>query len=1059
MAGLVLIAAPLRAQESVGGSPLMLDDFEDLSAWEAVPSDGVSLELAAARGVRDRALRLDFDFHGGAGYAVARRALPVELPENYALSFWIRGDALPNNLEVKLIDPSGENVWWVNRRNFEFPREWTRITIKKRQIEFAWGPAGGGTIEQTGAIEFAVTAGSGGSGKVWIDELVLDPRPPVRPYDRTPVASASTVESGAAAAHALDGDRAIAWRSAAGGRQWLTIDFLEPREYGGLVVHWEPGAHAVDYAVEISDDGANWETTRRVMDGNGGRDHLYLPETESRHVRLALARAFGAAYAIREVELRPIAFGASLNDFFRAIAAESPRGAYPRPFLGEQTYWTVVGASGDEAEGLLGEDGRLEIDQGGFSVEPFVWLGDDLLTWADGEHASRLFEGFLPIPVVTRTHGDLALEVTAVVAGDSGASTLESRYRVRNLAAVTRRATLYLAIRPFQVNPPWQFLGVPGGLAQVQEITRDEGAVRIDGRPLVLVTPPDGFGAATFDQGDVTEHLREGVLPPERAVDDPFGRASAALSYELVLAPGDSADVYLAAPFHEESPASPGGLGAAAARQRFDALLAATAESWRERLDRVTLELPGSARRLVEVLRSNVAFILVNRDGPAIQPGSRAYDRSWMRDGALTSTALLRTGHPEVVRDFIQWFAGYQYPSGKIPCCVDHRGADPVPEHDSHGEFIYLVAEYFRFTADTALVRAMWPHVTAAVGYIDSLRQTRLGPEYASGEKLLFRGLLPESISHEGYSAKPVHSYWDGFFALRGLKDAAEMAEVLGDSERAGWFAALRDAFAADLHASIRRAIEHHGIDYIPGSADLGDFDATSTTISIAPGGELARLPERELLRTFERYWEEHERRLRSGEWEVYTPYEHRVVGTLVRLGWKERAHELLDFFFEHLRPPGWNGWAEVVWHDPRAGKFIGDLPHTWVGSDYIRSLLDLLAYEREEDAALVVGAGITAAWARAPGGVRAQGLRTRWGRLDLVVSAEGEVARVSLGGDLVLPPGGIAVRSPLEGDVTQATIDGETVRVSSAGEVIVRRVPAEVVIQHGARQRGEIDR
>jgi len=31
----------------------------------------------------------------------------------------------------------------------------------------------------------------------------------------------------------------------------------------------------------------------------------------------------------------------------------------------------------------------------------------------------------------------------------------------------------------------------------------------------------------------------------------------------------------------------------------------------------------------------------------------------------------------------------------------------------------------------------------------------------------------------EGYSAKPMHSYWDDFFALRGFKDAAFIAKEL----------------------------------------------------------------------------------------------------------------------------------------------------------------------------------------------------------------------------------------------------------------------------------------
>ena len=39
-------------------------------------------------------------------------------------------------------------------------------------------------------------------------------------------------------------------------------------------------------------------------------------------------------------------------------------------------------------------------------------------------------------------------------------------------------------------------------------------------------------------------------------------------------------------------------------------------------------------------------------------------------------------------------------------------------------------------------------------------------------------------------------------------------------------------------------------------------------------------------------------------------------------------------------RPAAWNQWPEVVHRDSLAPKFLGDLPHTWVGSDFVRSLL-----------------------------------------------------------------------------------------------------------------------
>jgi hypothetical protein len=455
-------------------------------------------------------------------------------------------------------------------------------------------------------------------------------------------------------------------------------------------------------------------------------------------------------------------------------------------------------------------------------------------------------------------------------------------------------------------------------------------------------------------------------------------------------------------------------------------------QAWHQRLDRVDLHLPPSADPLVKTFKTAVAHILINRDGPALQPGSRSYARTWIRDGALESSALLRAGHPEEVRAFIEWFAPYQFASGKIPCCVDSRGADPVPENDSHGEFIYLVAEYWRYTRDRATVEKVWPHVEKAVAYIDELRRQRRTDEYRQGDKRKFFGLLPESISHEGYSAHPVHSYWDDFFALKGLKDAVDLARTLGRTEEAERWVASRDEFRADLYASFDRVISGAGIDYIPGSADLADFDATSTTTAVSPGGELANLPHPVLEHTFERYWQEFVRRRSATDWEAYTPYELRVVGTFVRLGWRERAHELLDFFMKDRRPPGWNQWPEVVRRDPRAPGFQGDLPHTWVGSDFIRSFLDLLAYERDDDQALVLAAGVPADWLSRPEGIAVKRLRTPWGPLSYTLKRTSKGVRYEIDRGTEIPPGGIVLSWPLPGQPAEAP-------------PVVRQLPATV--------------
>ena len=1046
--------APARSVEPA--HERILDAFDAITQWTAHPSDGVALAIEAGEGRRGPALRLDFDFHGGGGYAIARRALNLKLPENYEFTFWIRGDAPVNNLEFKLIDPSGENVWWLNQRAFEFPSDWRRVTIKKRHIEFAWGPAGGGDMEEVAALELAITAGSGGAGTVWVDELGFRELEPVRPYDLTPLLEASSSRAREDPARAHDQDAATAWHSAADGSQSLTLDFQRNRELGGLIIDWDSLDYARDYRVEASADAQHWEPLMSVRAGNGGRGYLFLPETETRLLRLTLtASARGRGYGVRELVVQPLEWSASRNAFFEAVARDAPRGSYPRYLLGELSYWTVVGQDGARQEALISEDGMVEIGQGGPSIEPFLYLDGHFLTWNDAVRTQSLAEGYLPIPSVRWEAGPLRLSVTAAADGTVDRSTLHLEYLVENNGSATLRPTLFLTLRPFQVNPSSQFLNVTGGFTPIDSLTFDGRAVRVSPGAWIVVPiePPAAFGASSFQQGGVIDDLRTGGVPDRPRVSDEFRAASGALAYRLELEPGDSAAIHLVVPLDTLGARSRP--GARPEYRSFADARTRTTEEWREKLDRVQVRLPPPARYVEETLRSTLAYILINRDGPAIQPGSRAYTRSWIRDGALTSAALLRFGHPDVVREFIDWYAPFQYANGKIPCCVDWRGADPVPEHDSTGEFIFLVAEYYRQTGDRELLERMWPHILNGVAYLDSLRQERMTAEYRKPGKCHLYGLLPESISHEGYSAKPVHSYWDDFFALKGLKDAAAMAEVLGKPQAAE-LARRRDDFRADLMASLRRAMELHGIDYLPGSADLGDFDPSATTVALEPAGELARLPQGAVERTFDRYYEYFIAR-RDGRtgWENFTPYEMRLIGTFVRLGWKERAHELLEFFMEYRRPPAWNGWAEVVWPDPRALRFIGDMPHTWVGSDFLRSAADMIAYEREEDQALVVGAGLPADWVESAPGVSVKGFHSHYGSLDVSLRAEGgSSVRVSIAGDLEVPPGGIVLMSPLARPLTAATVNGRDAPVDGGDRLVIQRVPADVVLRYESATR-----
>ncbi|HLA14032.1 MAG TPA: hypothetical protein VJZ25_03330, partial [Gemmatimonadaceae bacterium] len=197
------------------------------------------------------------------------------------------------------------------------------------------------------------------------------------------------------------------------------------------------------------------------------------------------------------------------------------------------------------------------------------------------------------------------------------------------------------------------------------------------------------------------------------------------------------------------------------------------------------------------------------------------------------------------------------------------------------------------------------------------------------------------------------------------------------------------------------------------------------------------------------RYFSEaRQRALGVKPYDAYTPYELRTVGTFVQLGQRAKAHELLNFFFKDQRPAAWRQWAEVVYRDPRTPKFIGDMPHTWVGSDYMRSFIDMFAFERESDSSLVLAAGLKDEWLKEPPGIRVTNLSTHYGPLNYDARSYGTSVTLNLRTGPRIPTGGIVIVSPLDQPVLSAMIDGVLAGVKG-GEVVVRKLPATVTFRY----------
>ena len=357
----------------------------------------------------------------------------------------------------------------------------------------------------------------------------------------------------------------------------------------------------------------------------------------------------------------------------------------------------------------------------------------------------------------------------------------------------------------------------------------------------------------------------------------------------------------------------------------------------------------------------------------------------------MISESLLRLGYADVAADYLRWYAPHQFKSGKVPCCVDERGADPVPENDSSGEFIFLAGGNLSLHARSCAARSD----VAARRRRDPVPRGAAAVRAHGGEpraaRRAFYGLLPASISHEGYSEKPMHSYWDDFWALKGYEDAVRSRPRWATPDAASRIAAQRDEFRRDLRASLQPPSRRTASTIFP------DRPSSATSIRHRRPSPSRRAETcapflaAVVQATYERYWREFvDRRDGNTAWDDYTPYELRNVGTFVRLGWRDRAQELLAFFLDGRRPAAWNQWAEVVGRDPAKARFVGDMPHAWVASDFIRAVLDLFAYERDDDQSLVLAAGIPPAWLDGAG-IAVRNLRTPYGPLSYSLRKEAD--------------------------------------------------------------------
>jgi hypothetical protein len=145
-------------------------------------------------------------------------------------------------------------------------------------------------------------------------------------------------------------------------------------------------------------------------------------------------------------------------------------------------------------------------------------------------------------------------------------------------------------------------------------------------------------------------------------------------------------------------------------------------------------------------------------------------------------------------------------------------------------------------------------------------------------------------------------------------------------------------------------------------------------------------------------------------------------VLTFVHLDEPELAAELLYRLRASRYPLGWQVFAEVVRSPMRLVFYFGDMPHTWVGAEYVRALIGMLM--QESDGGLELLPGTPPDWV-ADKGLAIDHLATAFGTLSISAQQDNSALRIQLGPGLGATTQ-VVVSWPTRRRPRSVTVDGK---------------------------------
>lgn len=631
------------------------------------------------------------------------------------------------------------------------------------------------------------------------------------------------------------------------------------------------------------------------------------------------------------------------------------------------------------------------------------------------------------IPIIRTAFQVRDVEVTmedwAFREGDSDFAAHE--VRLRNTSSHPVTAELVFSLRPCN----------PEGFSLIKNLAYNtRGFWNVDGK-LAAYFPerPDECTASTHERGDVVRLLE--LEQSETTVHCPVGLATAASRYRVSLQPGEEIVRYTVMPLEPMNPRffSFGRFTPEVLAQHRKA----TENVWRRKMeDGTRFELPDP--RYQACTEASKATLLLLNDGHGVTAGPMTYHRLWFRDAAYILNALDKLGYAEDVRKNISFFPLRQWRNGYF---CSQKG-----EWDSNGQAIWTAVEHYRLTGDVEALKEIYPAIRKAVLWIDKKRQD------VSFSPTKPRGLMPAGFSAEHLGPND-HYYWDNFWSLRGVQDAAEAAEALGLDRDKAAFERVATAYRRDLEEAVNRDLERSSAGVLPAAPHRRPDAGMIGNVAAAYPLKLYLPEETAWLHKTINFIRDHlfhdegfyQQMIHSG----VNSYLTLQVAQCMLLQGDLSAFKLMDYMLK-LASPTWC-WPEAI-HPRTLGGCMGDAHHGWAAADWVLIMRNLIVHEYRDT--LQVTRLLPAEWCRPGQRIAISNAPTVFGNVSVRVEFgnSGEPSeRLTVEADWRKAPQQIHWYLPAEGRRV-VSAEGGQVRLEGAVAVLepgVRSVVLEVDLEH----------